>query len=83
MEKLNIEFTKKSYEDYLNLPSNYKSLVDKTLKKFKNGIPIDIKPIKGEKDTYRIRIGKYRLLLIRISENVLVIKIKKREDIYK
>lgn len=80
---MNIQFTKKAYEDYLNLPLHYKELFDRTLERFEQGIPVDIKPIHGEKDTYRIRIGKYRLLLIKISFDILIVKIKKRDDIYK
>ncbi len=80
---MNIHFTKKAYEDYLKLPMNYKDMVDRTLEKFSSGIPIDIKPIQGEKDTFRIRIGKYRLLFVKINPDILIVKIKKREDIYK
>ncbi len=83
MEKMNIHFTKKAYQDYLKLPLHYKELVDRTLEKFQDGIPIDIKPIQGENDNYRIRIGKYRLLIIKIMSDILIIKIRKREDIYK
>jgi mRNA-degrading endonuclease RelE of RelBE toxin-antitoxin system len=83
MEKINIRFTKKAYEEYLNLPLNYKELLDRTLERFEQGIPIDIKPIHGVKDTYRIRFGKYRLIFIKISSDILIVRIKKRDDIYK
>jgi mRNA-degrading endonuclease RelE of RelBE toxin-antitoxin system len=79
---MNIQFTKKADEDYLNLPLNYRELVDRTLIKFKSGIPVDIKPVQSEKDTYRIRIGRYRLLFIKITSDIIIIKIKKRDDIY-
>ncbi len=80
---MNIQFTKKAYEDYTKLPMNYKGMVDRELEKFSSSIQIDIKPIQGEKDTFRIRIGKYRLLFIKTSSDILIVKIKKREDIYK
>ena len=83
MEKLNIRFTKKAFADYLSLPYNYKEMVDRTLYRFVNGIPIDIKPIQGEKDVFRIRIGKYRILLVKVAPDILIVKIKKREDVYK
>ena len=79
---MNIQFTKSAYKDYLNLPLNYRNMIDRTLERFHSGIPVDIKPIQGEKDTYRIRVGKYRLLFIKISPDILIVKIKKREDIY-
>lgn len=80
---MTIQFTKKAFQDYIELPLHYKNLVDKTLEKFIKGIPVDIKPIQDEKDTFRIRIGKYRLLLIKIFPDILIVKIKKRDDIYK
>lgn len=44
---------------------------------------IDIKPIQGEIDIFRIRVGKYRILIKKILPDVLVIKIDVRGDIYK
>ncbi len=79
---MNIKFTKKSFKEYQKLPLNYKTLVDKTLSRFKEGIPVDIKPIQGTDDIYRIRIGRYRLLFIKILPDILIIKIQKREKIY-
>lgn len=80
---MKINFTKKSFKEYQKLPLNYKKLVDKTLKKFKNGIPVDIKSVLGTDNIYRIRTGRYRLLFIRISPDILIIKIQKREGVYK
>jgi mRNA-degrading endonuclease RelE of RelBE toxin-antitoxin system len=80
---MNIQFTKKAYEDYIQLPMNYKTIVDRELEKFSSGIPIDIKPIHGMKDTFRIRVGKYRLLFVKINPDILIIKIRKREEVYK
>jgi len=80
---MNIEFTKSAFKEYNELPLNYKDMVDETLERFVGGVPIDIKPIKGEKDTYRIRVGKYRLLLIKISPDYLIVKIRYRKDIYR
>lgn len=80
---MNIKFTKNAYNDYLNLPLNYKEMVDRTLDRLIKNIPVDIKPIQGEKDTFRIRVGKFRILFIKINSDIVIVKIKKREDIYK
>lgn len=79
---MKIHFTKKSHKEYLDLPLNYKKLVDRTLERLESGIPVDIKPIKGTNDTYRIRIGRYRMLFIRIKPDILIVKIKIRDDVY-
>lgn len=69
MENLKILFTKKAYKEYLNLPLNYKSLVDKTLSNFVDGKQVDIKMIKGEKILFALEsefIDCYSIELHRI-----------------
>jgi len=81
--KYKIEFSRKAAKDYSRLPENYKSLIDMALRKMSEDIPIDIKPVTGEKDTYRIRVGRYRILLTTIDNIVLVTRIGPRGDVYK
>ena len=47
------------------------------------GMPVDIKPIIGEKDTYRIRVGRYRILLTMIGNIILITRMGPRGDVYK
>ena len=46
---------------------------------------IDIKLVEGEKDIYRLRVGKYRMLIkvYKEKQTILVVKIGPRGDIYK
>ena len=83
MEKLRILFTKSSDKEYKRLPLVYKNLIDNVLNKLSNYEVIDIKPLKGEEDIYRIRVGKYRILIKKIIPDVLVIKIDVRGQVYK
>lgn len=83
MGKYSIEFSKKAAKSYVRLPENYKSLVDLALYKLSEGLPVDIKPILGEKDIYRIRVGRYRILFTIIDNVVLISSIGPRGDIYK
>ncbi len=83
MGKFKIEFSKKAAKDYQKLPKDYKALVDLALSKLSQGIPTDIKPIAGEKDTYRIRVGKYRILFLMIENSLLITKIGARGGVYK
>lgn len=80
---MNIKFTKSSYKDYGNLPSNYKKLIDKSLTHLKSGNSSDFIPVKGKKDVYRLRVGKYRVLILKISNDLIITGIKKRNDAYK
>jgi len=53
-----------------------------------NPIPwkyFDVKKIEGEKDTYRVRIGKYRIIYFvdRNNKIIHVLKIEKRGKAYK
>lgn len=83
MERFEIEFSKQAAKDYKKLPKNYKSLIDLTLDKLLNRLPIDIKPVKGEKNVFRVRVGKYRVLFIKIKNILLITKIETRGDAYK
>ena len=83
MGKYSIEFSKKAAKSYARLPEDYKTLVDLALYKLSEGLPVDIKPILGEKDIYRIRVGRYRTLFTIIDNVVLISSIGPRGDIYK
>ena len=83
MARFEIEFSKSAAKDYKKLPKDYKVLIDLVLSKLTNGIPTDITPIAGEENTYRIRVGKYRILAVIIEKTVLITKIGPRGDVYK
>lgn len=78
-----IEFSRKAAKSYKRLPGNYKNLVDLALSKFSSGISADIKPVKGESDVFRIRVGKYRILLLVMKNSVIITRIGSRGDVYK
>ena len=83
MGRFEIEFSKKAAKQYRKLPQDYKSLLDIALKRLCDGIPTDLKPVEGEKDVYRLRVGRYRILFKRHNKTVLIAKIGTRGDIYK
>ncbi|HEC67239.1 MAG TPA: hypothetical protein ENI35_00225 [Candidatus Desulfofervidus auxilii] len=59
--------------------------MDKILNLLMNKEKIDIKLVEGEKDIYRLRVGKYRMLIkvYKEKQTILVVKIGPRGDIYK
>jgi mRNA interferase RelE/StbE len=81
--KYSVEFSKKAAKNYKRLPEDYKSLVDLALYKLSEGLPVDIKPIIGEEDIYRIRLGRYRILFAIVDNVVLISNIGPRGDVYK
>ena len=83
MAKYQIEFSKGAVKDYKKLPEQYKVLVNIALKKLSEGEPLDIKSIKGEKDIYRVRVGKFRILYLKIEHTLLITKIADRKDAYR
>jgi mRNA interferase RelE/StbE len=83
MGRFEIGFSKKAVKDYKKLPKDYKSLVDLLLSKLIEGLPLDLKPIIGEKNTYRIRVGKYRILFEIVEKTILISRIRSRGDVYK
>ncbi|MBI5674866.1 MAG: type II toxin-antitoxin system RelE/ParE family toxin [Nitrospirae bacterium] len=83
MAKFEIEFSRSAAKDYKKLPKDYKTLIDLVLSKLIQGVPVDIKPIAGEENIYRIRVGKYRILAAVIENTILITKIGPRGDVYK
>ncbi|MDP3048163.1 MAG: type II toxin-antitoxin system RelE/ParE family toxin [Thermodesulfovibrionales bacterium] len=83
MARFEIEFSKSAAKDYKKLPKDYKVLIDLVLSKLTQGVPVDIKPIAGEENICRIRVGKYRILTTIVENTVLIIKIGPRGDVYK
>ncbi len=78
-----VEFSKGATKDYSRLPEQYKVLIDLALKKISQGQQLDIKPMNGEKDAFRIRVGRYRILYVRVEDTMLISKIAHRKDAYK
>ena len=61
MGKFEVEFSREAAKQYRKLPREYKSLVDIVLHKFSERLELDLKPVKGRKDIYMVRVGKYRV----------------------
>ncbi|OAG27689.1 type II toxin-antitoxin system RelE family toxin [Thermodesulfatator autotrophicus] len=80
-----IEFSKQAYKSYKTLQKSYQKKIDNILNLLMNKEKIDIKPVEGEKDIYRLRFGKYRMLIkvYKKERIILVVKIGPRGDIYK
>jgi mRNA interferase RelE/StbE len=78
-----IEFSREAAKQYKKLPKEYKNLVDIVLSRLSEGLELDLRPVEGEKDVYRIRVGKYRVLFMKFSKAVLVFKIAPRGEVYK
>ncbi|MGA2669888.1 MAG: type II toxin-antitoxin system RelE/ParE family toxin [Dehalococcoidia bacterium] len=83
MGRFEIKFSRKAAKQYKKLPKEYKNLVDIVLFRLSGGLELDLKPVEGEKDVYRIRVGRYRVLFIRFNKTVLVFRISPRGDVYK
>jgi mRNA interferase RelE/StbE len=81
--KFEIKFSREAAKQYKKLPKEYKSLVEIALFRLCEGLELDLKPVEGEKDVYRIRVGKYRVLFIKFNKTVLVFRISPRGDVYK
>ena len=83
MGKFEIEFSKEAAKQYKKLPREYKSLLDVAFYKLFEGLELDLKPVEGEKDVYRVRVGKYRVLLRKFDKAILVFRISTRGGAYK
>ncbi len=80
-----IEFSNEAHKQYRKLPHGYRENIDSVFKSLVVRETVDIKPVKGEKDVFRIRVGRYRVLIKAISEDktYLVFRISTRGGAYK
>ena len=77
---MKILFSKKAEKYVASLPPRVAlNLLDR-IQKIPEG---DIKPLSGRKGEYRLRVGKYRILFFIRNENIFVVKVDTRGDIYK
>ena len=83
MERLEVKFSKEASKQYKKLPKEYKTLVDIALYRLSENLELDLTPIEGERDVYRVRIGKYRVLLRKFDKTVLVFRVSTRRGAYK
>jgi mRNA interferase RelE/StbE len=81
--RFEVKFSREAAKQYKKLAKEYKSLVEIALFRLFEGLELDLKPIGGKKDVYRIRVGKYRVLFIKFNKTVLVFRISPRGDVYK
>ena len=58
-----IESSKQAYKYYKALAKGYQKKINKILSLLMDKEKIDIKSIEREKDIYRLRVGKYRMLI--------------------
>jgi len=71
----------KKVEKYLSsLPPRIALHIMDRIQKIPEG---DIKPLSGRKGEYRLRAGKYRVIFFIENENIYIVKVDTRGDIYK
>jgi mRNA interferase RelE/StbE len=81
-----IEFTKGATKELNTLPTDIKNRIDlKILTLSVDPRPNGVKKLKGIENTYRIRVGEYRVIYEIYDEVLLIIVLKlgHRSDIYK
>jgi mRNA-degrading endonuclease RelE of RelBE toxin-antitoxin system len=81
--RFEVRLSREAGRHYNKLPKDYKRLVDIALFRLSEGLELNLRPVKGKKDVYRIRVGKYRILFVKFNESLLVFKISPKGDVYK
>ena len=81
MERYNIELTKNALKSYKKLPKEYNSCRLSFIQIIRRST-IRYCFYKRRKNIYRIRIGKYRILFIKLNNTILIINIGTEGDIY-
>jgi len=80
---MKVLWSKDPKKQFFKLNLRFQEKVLDSLRRFSKGERVDIKKLKGRQEEYRIRIGNYRIILNKVSNNeFLVTKIDQRESIY-
>lgn len=83
---MEIRYSKPAIKYIKSLDKSSKERLKKAFDKLKNEPPEgDIKPLKGERNVYRLRVGNLRVLFtIDVENNILLVsKISPRGEVYK
>lgn len=80
MKTINITFSKQAIKSLNKLDNNLKLNLLKSIKNIPFG---DIKNLKGYNNIKRLRVGKYRVIFTLYNNNINIIDIGSRGDIYK
>lgn len=84
---MNIDFTNAAAKNFHKLPGGYQKAVQDRLAKLKRDYrspELDIKPYKGKyPDSYRLRVGRIRVVYYISGETIMVYAVGFRGDVYK
>jgi len=83
MESHTIKFARKAAKQYSRLPEDYKTLVDAALYRLMLGQHLHLKPVEGEENVFRVRVGRYRILFQKREKTIVIARIATRGDVYK
>jgi mRNA interferase RelE/StbE len=76
-------YTEKAEKDIEKLEKKIRNRVYKAIEKIEKGI-IRRGKLKDQDDSYKIRVGKYRVIFdIDYKGNIIIIRIKLRKDVYR
>ncbi len=76
-------YTEKAEKDIEKLEKKIRNRVYKAIEKIEKGI-IRRGKLKGQDNSYKIRLGKYRVIFdIDHKGNIIIIRIKLRKDVYR
>jgi len=83
--KFRIFIERKALKQLEEIEENQRRIIKDKLKELKNGFSLylDIKKLKGFKNHYRLRIGKYRILFEIEKDKIIVYSILPREKAYR
>ncbi len=82
----NIFLTSKTSRSLEKLPEEIKTEVTGKIEELSlNPLPRGVAKLRGLKDAYRIRVGKYRILyrILWVSRTIIVFRISLREEAYR
>lgn len=78
---MNIEYSKRAVKSINGMDSRTKQRMKSAIESIPTG---DIKPLKGSRGSYRLRVGGWRIIFSYLEKDIiLIVKIEPRGEVYK
>lgn len=81
-----VEYTRQATKEFVKLPSKVQVQIEKKVGDLASNpfASSQVKALKGEEDTYRLRVGDYRVVYVLLQKRlvIIVVRVAHRKEAY-
>lgn len=80
---MKFDFSESAKKEFYQLDKKTQKKVKEVIRKFLRRERVDIKKMQGEENQWRLAVDKYRVVFEREKDNLLIVRIKLRKDVFR